>query len=186
MRHNGFVLAGGNSTRFGSNKALACIENKSFIELSIQLLEAFCDKIAISGNKKEYAPLSLKLISDEIDHIGPLGGLYSCLKYSDTEYNLFLTCDMPFLTTNTIETLLKDSSDCSVKIYSENQFFSHPFPGIYSKSLLPIIEELIKENDYKLKSLFRRASVKYIPISDSMLMQFRNINYNHQLNDVNP
>ncbi|MGL4780807.1 MAG: molybdenum cofactor guanylyltransferase [Bacteroidales bacterium] len=185
MKLNGFVLAGGNSTRFGSNKALACIDNKSFIERSIELLEPFCDKIAISGYKQEYASLGYQIISDDFEHIGPLGGLYSCLKCSDTEDNLFLTCDMPFLTTDTINTLINHISESSVNIYSENQILCHPFPGIYSKALVPVIEELIDNNIYKLKSLFSLTSVKYISISDSKLMQFRNINYNNQLNHTN-
>lgn len=181
MNLNGYILAGGHSSRFGSNKALARINGKSFIEQCALTLRPFCKSVSISGRKKEYAHLNMEQIPDLISDIGPLGGLYSCLKASDTDMNLFLTCDMPYLTSEIIRPLTNTDTEREACIYIENNINAHPFPGIYNKSILPVIEEQILNNDFRLKSLLSKIQVESIIIDQVFKTNFSNINYRDQL-----
>ncbi|MGL5689260.1 MAG: molybdenum cofactor guanylyltransferase [Bacteroidales bacterium] len=184
MKISGFILAGGRSSRFGSNKAFASFDRKLFIERSIETLLPLCSSVSISGNYDEYSSFNYPLIKDQIDQIGPIGGIYSCLKSSTTHINLFLTCDMPLLTSKIVSELIPNLSDADVRIYGNSDSIRYPFPGIYCKTVLPEIEDLILKDDFKIKSLLSRVSVSELKIEDSIRKQFSNINYRDQLLEI--
>ena len=48
----GGVLAGGRSSRFGSNKAMQVFQGKTFLQRDIDLLEALCAEVMISSSKE--------------------------------------------------------------------------------------------------------------------------------------
>ena len=102
----GIVLAGGKSSRFGSNKALYIHEQQTLLEHSLQLLKPLCQQVCISGCYSEYQKFDVSCIPDLITNIGPLGGIYSAMKNFNSPYYLFLTCDMPFMEEALLQRLL--------------------------------------------------------------------------------
>ena len=97
----GYVLAGGASSRFGSDKALARIGDETLLARIYRLLQgATCDVrvVAVPGR---YPDFEGKLVGDRWPGHGPLGGIITALlltaENSGPEWNLILSCDMPFL-----------------------------------------------------------------------------------------
>ena len=93
------ILAGGNSTRMGRNKALLEFESKTFLT---RIIEEFKDhEIIISGSYDgEYNIPGIKEVSDENKDYGPVEGIRQILNNSSEEYVFICACDMPFIKEN--------------------------------------------------------------------------------------
>ncbi|HPG34509.1 MAG TPA: molybdenum cofactor guanylyltransferase, partial [Lentimicrobium sp.] len=70
----GIVLAGGKSTRMGTDKGLMIFQGKPLVMYSIDLLSMFCGRILISSNNPEYAKFGYEIIADELPGAGPMAG----------------------------------------------------------------------------------------------------------------
>ncbi len=94
-----FILCGGKSSRMQSEKGLVLFQDKPFIEHIIQAILPITDKIKLITATKEYDYLQYEKIPDLISDKGPLGGIYTALSNSETEFNLILSCDIPLIST---------------------------------------------------------------------------------------
>ena len=91
----GVVLAGGNSSRFGSDKALAEIAGRSLISIAVDRLSGWCDEVVIAG--RDFGPA--RCIPDHpAPGMGPLGGLCAALRLAEDEgHGLVLSCSVDCL-----------------------------------------------------------------------------------------
>ncbi len=177
MNLSGVVLAGGKSTRFGSNKAFAKIDGKQSIAYSIELLKNFTDDIVISGDELIYGELGYKCVEDKFKNVGPLGGIYSALSEMDSDYCIILTCDMPFITISEIELLLLNRKKDNATFYNVNDK-TYPFPGVYAKELKDVLLESIQKDDLKVsEALKNHTNIIKIDAEESRIRNFQNINY---------
>ncbi len=86
----GVVLAGGLSTRFGSDKALAEVEGHSLLSLAVDALSGWCDHVVVVGRAAAPAPT---LPDWPRAGMGPLGGLAAALRLAQDEgYESVLSC----------------------------------------------------------------------------------------------
>lgn len=86
----GVVLAGGLSTRFGSDKALAEVEGHSLLSLAVDALSGWCDHVVVVGRATAPAPT---LPDWPRAGMGPLGGLAAALRLAQDEgYESVLSC----------------------------------------------------------------------------------------------
>jgi molybdenum cofactor guanylyltransferase len=100
----GYVLAGGASSRFGQDKALAHLGGRTVLERTLELLRGSGVREAfVVGPRAKYGHFEAKCVNDKWPGEGPLGGIITALdktvinKYG-YRWNLILSCDMPFLT----------------------------------------------------------------------------------------
>src|SRR5947209_17610572 len=82
----GFVLAGGKSSRMGSNKALLTLQGATLLQRTHQLLQSVCERVFILGQRKLYGDFG-ECIEDVYPDCGPLGGIHAALLNSPTELN---------------------------------------------------------------------------------------------------
>ena len=94
---SGFVLAGGESRRMGQPKPLLALAGETMIERQVRLLRSICRSVAVIGLSDGLPPVDVPSIPDVIRGRGPLGGIFSGLLRTRTEFNLFLGCDLPFV-----------------------------------------------------------------------------------------
>lgn len=86
----GAVLAGGQSTRFGSDKALAVLHGETLLMRAVDLFSGWCEKVVVVG--REEAPAQT-LPDRPRAGLGPLGGIAAALYDArDEGYDLVLTC----------------------------------------------------------------------------------------------
>ncbi|TIX49493.1 molybdenum cofactor guanylyltransferase [Alteraurantiacibacter aquimixticola] len=90
----GVVLAGGLSTRFGSDKALAELDGRTLISRAVEALSAWCDKVVIAGRKEGSETGTTRCIPDwPRAGMGPLGGIAAGLRHAQGEgYSSIITC----------------------------------------------------------------------------------------------
>jgi molybdopterin-guanine dinucleotide biosynthesis protein A len=94
----GYVLAGGKSSRMGSDKALLELAGKPLVRHASTKLRRLCAEVSILGNDsalERFAPL----VRDLHPECGPLGGIEAALRSSKYDWNLVLPVDVPFLPT---------------------------------------------------------------------------------------
>lgn len=180
------ILMGGKNSRMNGNvKGLLKIKNSTFLEKIQETLNDF-SSIYLSINdkfskeqKQNFENMGFKIIEDIYKEIGPLGGIYSSLLKCKEEYLFITACDMPFITKNSIEVLCNkvDKNTDGVVFYDKNNKL-YPLGAIYSKNVLPIIEEMIEKKYYKLSYLIEKSNFVKINIekTDIPLKVLSNIN----------
>ena len=180
----GIILAGGKSSRMGSDKGMLKLNGKMFIEYVIDALKPIVDDIIIVSNNPDYNQFRCQRFEDKIKDSGPLAGLYSGLKYSKTEYNLVLSCDIPMITTEVLCNLIStDYENYEVtQIQSNNK--TMPLIAIYKKECMYECLELLKQNERRLRVAVNQFNTKTILI-DSRFDQFvKNVNTIEDLNTL--
>ena len=180
------ILMGGKNSRMNGNvKGLLKIKNSTLLEKNQETLNDF-SSIYLSINdkfskeqKQNFENMGFKIIEDIYKEIGPLGGIYSSLLNCKEEYLFITACDMPFITKNSIEVLCNkvDKNTDGVVFYDKNNKL-YPLGAIYSKNVLPIIEEMIEKKYYKLSYLIEKSNFVKINIekTDIPLKVLSNIN----------
>lgn len=165
---SGIVLSGGKSSRMGSDKGLKLFKGKPLVEYAIEALEPYCDNILLSTNNPEkYTKYHLPKIVDEIKSIGPMGGIYSCLKKSSSEINIFLSCDMPFVDSKLIKFLLENIEadiDALVPVHDGNKV--EPLCAYYNLGLLSSLEMFVETKNYKLMDFLDSINAKKLRMED--------------------
>ncbi|HEC42598.1 MAG TPA: molybdenum cofactor guanylyltransferase [Bacteroides sp.] len=167
----GIILAGGNSSRMGTDKAFIQFKCKKLIEYSISLMQDICDEVIISANSPQYETFGLRVIPDNYPPIGPLGGLEASLTYSKTKHNLVIPADTPFLTLNVYYEILKNLNGQSAIVPLNLDNKPEPLTAYYSKEILPLIWSQIGNSNYKIQDLLNEASAEFIkfPTNDVFL-----------------
>ena len=88
------ILAGGNSRRMGTDKALLVLQGRSLIGTIVDRVRMITDEIWISANDQfKYEFLGLPVIQDVYQGQGPLAGLHSGMRHTGRPLVLLLACD---------------------------------------------------------------------------------------------
>lgn len=179
--YRGIILAGGKSSRFGSNKALASIDGSSFLERAASVMkQSGITRISLSGNKSDYSRFGYPVIEDEVFGMGPLGGLYSVMKQYPKDMLVVMSCDMPFVRAQTLRKLMKshklkfEATVIDSGGEAENQ--PEPFPGIYSASSVRLAAEAIASKQLSMRAFLRRLSNLNCISMPEQLTEMVNIN----------
>ena len=173
------ILAGGQSSRFGKNKALEKINNFRIIEYIYDAVKAFSDEILISSNTNDYNFLPVRIIKDKFDNIGPISGIFSSLLESNNEINLVTTCDTPLLSQEFFEYMLVNSRSFDISNPIHNNI-TEPVIGVFKKQIAPLIESNILRGITSPPKIFKQTKSQFIEINSSLSFyhkeMFRSVN----------
>lgn len=168
----GALLAGGQSTRMGTNKAFLQWQGQPLIARSAQnFAEWFEQVVIVTNTPDQYAFLGLPIVSDRVPGRGPLGGIESALNGSRHEAVFCAACDMPFLNGGLIRYLVQLLRDCDlvVPVLGGRLETLHT---VYSRSCLPHIVAQIDSGEYKVARWFDHVRVR--KVAEAALRQFGN------------
>lgn len=160
-----YVLAGGKSSRMGQDKGLMPLHGKPMVAYVLDSLKEMAQNITVVSNQKEYELLGYEVISDEVKDIGPMGGLLTALNHTSTKKNMVVACDTPLVTADLWQVLWQYGSEHQVVVFSVNGKIQ-PLFGIYDKSILPIVQELIIHQSYKMQNIVAQVDSKILPLED--------------------
>jgi molybdopterin-guanine dinucleotide biosynthesis protein A len=91
-----FILAGGASSRMGTDKSQLLINEKTFTQHIANTLFQVTDSVTLVGHA--VADPRLKVAKDVYPGWGALGGLHAALNACTTQWALIIACDLPFVT----------------------------------------------------------------------------------------
>ena len=178
------INAGGNSTRAGTDKAFAKVNDKRLIDIVINNLKECFEDIILVTNKpdKYYSYNDINIVSDAIRGIGPVAGLYTGLMAAKSSYCFLIACDMPLINYDYIkymkQEILKNRYDAVV---TQRQKGIEPFHGFYSAGLKSSIAENISKGINSFYRMLKDREVLYVKEEvaarfDKSLNFFTNIN----------
>ncbi|MDC3412983.1 molybdenum cofactor guanylyltransferase [Aquibacillus sp. 3ASR75-11] len=163
MIPSGVILAGGQSTRMGTNKSLLMLNGRPIIQHIADEMQSVCDEMMIVTNDKSlYEFLDIPMLEDNYPGMGPLAGLQSALASTNKDRVCLIACDTPFISKELyayLDDSLKESYQGVVPVYQNK---THPLSGIYQKDTLPIIENCLNENQLRFTDYLNNIPVNYV------------------------
>lgn len=144
---SGYVLAGGGSTRFGTDKALAPFDGAPLLVRVTEVVRKAAGNVSVIAAREKYTSLGdgLRTVSDRWPGEGPLGGIITALRHtaeiSPTRWNLIVSCDLPFVT---VEWLRFLAEHCATSHYDvvlpHSAHGPEPLCACYRTAACPALE----------------------------------------------
>ena len=155
----GIILAGGMSSRFGSNKALSRFDGERLIHRLCKAVGAVTDRMMlITHTPEEYAFLNIASRQDLVPRCGPIGGIYTALKTADTPLCLCVACDMPFVKPEFLEYMIRRSPGYDV-VVPTNDGREEPLCAVYRDTCTQAVEERIHAGQHKITGFYDKVRV---------------------------
>jgi len=148
-----YILAGGQSSRFGENKALVWVLGAPLIvRLASQLASNGMRVTLVVQNRSDYAQWGIPMIEDGVAHGGPLAGALAALHDADRlgiQWCFISSCDTLDWRTEwraALVSAIQSRPDSAAAVLSEgieDEF--RPFPGLYRSELWRFVADLWRE-----------------------------------------
>ncbi|MCK7514265.1 MAG: molybdenum cofactor guanylyltransferase [Desulfobacterales bacterium] len=167
----GILLAGGQNTRMGVNKAFLKIDGERLIDKTLNIYRPiFAEIIIVTNDPLSYIEFTdATIVTDIYKGKGPLGGIYTGLFYAKHQHAFACSCDMPFLNEAFIAYMIGQSEKYDV-IVPELPEGYQPLHAIYSRNCLPPIRRLILMDKLKITGFYR--DMRVLPISEERIRPF--------------
>lgn len=185
-RMTGVILAGGKSTRYGTNKALAEMKGIRLIDRAVRILASvFPRLILVTNTPQDYAYLQIPMFEDLIKGLGPIGGIYTGLNSMSDPAGFFVACDMPFINPDLVRHMVRIANDYDA-VVPKVGWKIEPLHALYHKSCLPFIRTAIEAEEYQIFKCYDRIHVRYVEEEeirgyDPQLKAFFNVNKPEEL-----
>jgi molybdopterin-guanine dinucleotide biosynthesis protein A len=172
----GFVLAGGASRRFGSDKALAEFDGEPLIARLCRTLHvATAAPIQIIGDAKKYSRIGVECIPDRWPGEGPLGGIITALTAHEAGADssgqnlwcLIIGCDMPFLTVDWLQhfTVVSAASEAEV-IVPESDYGLEPLCACWRASAAPALTGAFANGVRRVTDAMKQLPMEVLDAAD--------------------
>ncbi|WP_339818050.1 molybdenum cofactor guanylyltransferase [Paenibacillus sp. FSL R7-0216] len=183
MNTTAIILAGGRSSRMGSDKALIELGGLTVLERLIRELEPVASRIVIAaGNEAAYGRFGKEVVTDDYPGAGPLAGLHAGLESSASLWNLAVACDTPFANRGLFRALLEraeaaealasgragssEAASASLAateaILARTEGRAHPLLAAYRRSVLPGLEARLRAGRLKMTAWTETLHTEYI------------------------
>jgi molybdopterin-guanine dinucleotide biosynthesis protein A len=161
-----FVLAGGQSSRMGHDKALLTLAGQPLIAHALTLLQTAGLSPEIAGARSDLSSYA-RVISDPNPDLGPLSGICNALETSPSRHAVFIPVDLPILPASLIAYLLHHAQITSAAVTLPSiSGAANTFPAVLDRSVLPTLKsELDAGRRGCLASFHTAARVLGQPIS---------------------
>lgn len=180
----GIVLAGGKSTRFGTDKGFELFGPESLIERAVSLLDWLEKLIVVTSaelaQRIDALRLPARTVLDVKTGLGPMAGIHAGLLASSTRHSLVVACDMPFLNRHLLEYMigLRQGYDMVVPRVSGLPEHLH---AVYSRDCLPAIERKFAQGRSEVHALVDGVRVRFVEQAevdrfDPQHLSFFNVN----------
>lgn len=166
----GIILAGGLSSRMGSNKALLPLDGSIVLEHVASAIAPAVSRVIVAAgpNVDAYQALGYTCVEDGYPGKGPLAGLHAALEASETEWNLVCACDLPLIQPSFFTTLqrLAASDKTHRAIVPRLEGRVHPLVGIYHIDVLPSLEQCLIEDQLRVTRWLDEVGCRYVEAED--------------------
>ena len=181
----GIILAGGKSSRFGEDKSIAKLGDKTLLDHTINKIENEFNEILLISNNKEFNFKNNKIhvVEDCIEgQLGPLVGILTAMKWvvknkKNYKWIASFPCDTPFFDIKLINELKIKVKETSKKlIFLNSNKKRHNIFGLWSMDLIEILEKDIKNSFRKVELWADKVGYENININEEKFDRFLNIN----------
>ncbi|WP_138753793.1 molybdenum cofactor guanylyltransferase [Paenibacillus sinopodophylli] len=185
----GLLLAGGQSSRMGTDKALLDIGGKSLIYRLAKQMAGLTEHVTVSIGHTEREGVyreslgeladAVSYVSDRYPGCGPLSGLHAGLSAIGEGYVFVMACDMPLLSEELLAELLQKLEHEADVIHVSGQ----PFHALYHARTASAISLSLAAGDFRLMGLLGKLkSVQVDPRETEFISPFINLNTPEEYN----
>ncbi len=190
-KRTAIILAGGESSRFGSNKALQLLAGRPLICHVAERLSQIADETLVvigycepRAGYEAVLPSSVRILNDGQEGKTPLIGIVTGLQAAKSEYALICACDVPFVKEEVIELLFQRASGVDAAIPKWNKGYIEPLEAVYRvASTMKVAQETLAPTGLPLRVMIGKlAQVAYVSVEDEIgmldsdLRTFLNVN----------
>ncbi len=158
----GFVLAGGKSSRMGQDKAFMQLGGRTLLAHALELARAATGSAWIVGNTEKFAAFG-QVAEDIYPGHGPLAGIHRALTRTQTDLNLILAVDMPFLQPAFLRYLVAQACDSTaVVVVPAVERCLQPLCAVYRREFAAVAERSLVADQNKIERLFAEVQTRVI------------------------
>lgn len=171
------ILAGGKSTRMGSDKSLLIHpqSGKPLIQNLFERIRPYFKEMIISSNHGQpYHFLDAKIVSDPEKNQGPMMGIISAMEISSHDLNMVFACDIPHIDISFMLRILRCSrnKDGAVPVTTNQKY--EPLFAVYHKRILTTLHQAYFAGERGIQKVYPQLNMAYIPLDDPLWL--KNIN----------
>jgi molybdopterin-guanine dinucleotide biosynthesis protein A len=164
----GAVMAGGKSSRMGTEKALLPLGGRPMISHVISALsEVFSQVIVCGADPAKYGFLGVPIVHDIFQDCGPLAGIHAALSSSHNRPVFVLSCDMPFVPPALIRHILSHSATFKTRI-ALTEGILQTLCGLYGQECLPIADGDLRGGKYSIIKMLEKVRHQEVEINSSL------------------
>jgi molybdenum cofactor guanylyltransferase len=185
-----FVLAGGQSTRMGADKAFVQLEGRTLLAHALALAKSVTPDVRIVGSPEKFAAFG-EVVEDEFPQHGPLAGIHAALRASSSELNLMLAVDMPFVEVPFLEYLFQEAArhESAMVTIPRATGAWQTLCAVYRKPFADLAEQALRQGKNKIDPLFRETTIQILDEPaltkhNFSLNMFRNVNTPEELEEA--
>jgi len=186
------ILAGGKSRRFGADKAVAKLGDKSLIDYTINKLEPkFAEILVITNNPMQVSKNNIFFIKDTMSgQLGPLVGILSAMEWvknNDKNYEWIISfpCDTPFFEEKIIDKVINSQKSSDKKLlFLKSGNKRHNIFGLWSIELMEQLRNDINQGARKVEDWANKIGTEIVEINSESDKSFLNINTKLDLKDA--
>jgi molybdopterin-guanine dinucleotide biosynthesis protein A len=142
------VLAGGESRRFGSNKALALLGGRRLVDRVLNALAAVCDEVIVVGGDP-LPDLEARHVRDEVPGQGPLGGLVTAFRSTGAPSVLLAGCDLPLVHPDLLRALVTRAAGWDAVVPVSGGHL-HALCALYARSCISLAEDALARGERRM------------------------------------
>ena len=155
-----YILIGGQSQRFGSQKWKVQIDGKPVLDHLWEKCSNFDSRWVVGKN--QHIDLDKPFITDKLNMRAPFNGLYTALQHTRSEWNLILSCDLPLITGTVIKQLWGGKHNNTNGVIPKTSKGLEPLAGFYNRRLMSLLSSRLKNEDFSLQSLIKTENFTII------------------------
>ncbi len=158
-----FVLAGGKSSRMGSDKAFLEFEGRTLLARAVELAESVSPHVYIIGSRGKFGEFG-PVIEDIFRSCEPLAGIHAALRTSQSDLNLMLAVDMPFVPSRFLQYLLGESRKMrdAMVVVPRAERRRQTLCAIYRRDFADAAETALRGRRNRIDILFDAVPVRVI------------------------
>ena len=158
-----FILAGGKSTRMGTDKAFVDYEGRTLLARALDLARSITPDVRIVGSPEEFAPFA-PVVEDIFRDCGPLSGIHAALRSSPSELNVMLALDTPFVSWAFLQYLISQAQSApeAVLVVPRDSEGWQPLCAVYRREFAEAAERALLAGRNRIDLLFDAVRTRVI------------------------
>lgn len=171
---SGYVLAGGLSSRMGTDKSLLRLDGVTLLEIALRKVREVCGDAAIlCGSTERSVQLAAygRCVVDRVEASGPLGGLDAALHDAQQEWLLIVPVDVPLLPASALRELMEQATENGKPNVAcfDGPERRQPLPVVLHRSTRQVFAVALSEGKHRLMPILRDAADAVCPLGMCVL-----------------
>jgi len=164
----GFILAGGASSRMGEDKALLRLGGEPFAQIVGRALQSIAPRVRVVSSRHEASAFPFEVVPDSFEGRGAIGGLHAALKACEGAWAAVVSCDLPFVTGELLARLASlrgPETDAVAPVQADGR--RQPLCALYARdACLPVVEGLIRADELRPRALLSRVRTRLVAFEE--------------------